>query len=221
MIQTSAKAYKGIGMEGLIAKWYAANTSKAMNEFRDLARQVAEELPPGACVLEVAPGPGYFAIELARLGPYRITGLDISKTFVDIARRNAAKAKVAIDFREGNASAMPFGNDSFDFLLCRAAFKNFAEPVAALQEMNRVLKPGGKALIIDLRRDASRESINQGVEEMGVNRVNEFFIKLTFRHMLLKRAYTRSEFEQFLAQTPFRRVNLKESLMSLEIRLEK
>jgi ubiquinone/menaquinone biosynthesis C-methylase UbiE len=221
MIHTSAKAYKGIGMEGLIAKWYAANTSKAMNEFRDLARQVAEELPPGACVLEVAPGPGYFAIELARLGPSRITGLDISKTFVDIARRNAAEAKVAIDFREGNASAMPFGNDSFDFLLCRAAFKNFAEPVAALQEMNRVLKPGGKALIIDLRRDASRESINQGVEEMGVNRVNEFFIKLTFRHMLLKRAYTRSEFERFLAQTPFRRVNLKESLMSLEIRLEK
>ena len=48
---------------------------------------------------------------------------------------------------------------SFDLIICRAAFKNFSEPLQALHEMHRVLKPGGKALIMDLRRDASLEDI--------------------------------------------------------------
>ena len=89
------------------------------------------ELPSGSKVLEVAPGPGYFAIELAKLGNYKVTGVDISETFVEIARANAAEAKVTVDFRRGNASGMPFGSETFDFLLCRAAFKNFTEPLQA------------------------------------------------------------------------------------------
>src|SRR5712671_3791149 len=66
-MSTSVKAYKGVGMEGLTAKWYAKNTAKSMNDFRSDARRVAALLAPGAKVLEVAPGPGYFAIELAWL----------------------------------------------------------------------------------------------------------------------------------------------------------
>src|ERR1700722_20575232 len=98
-----------------------------MGEFTALARRVAEKLPPRASVLELAPGPGYFAIELAKLGDYRIKGLDISETFVEIARANAADANVEIDYRRGNASAMPFRDGKFDFLLCRAAFKNLSD----------------------------------------------------------------------------------------------
>ncbi len=55
MTQVSVKAYKGVGMEGVIAKWYAANTRKRMNEFKALARRVAEQVSPGGAVLEVAP----------------------------------------------------------------------------------------------------------------------------------------------------------------------
>src|ERR1700676_1809788 len=126
MTTASAKAYKGMGMEGMVAKWYATNTPKALDEFKALARRISSELAPASSVLEVAPGPGYFAIELAKLGDYRITGLDISKTFVEIADRNAKEAKVQVEFRQGNASNMPFESDSFNFILCRAAFKNFA-----------------------------------------------------------------------------------------------
>jgi ubiquinone/menaquinone biosynthesis C-methylase UbiE len=108
--RASVKAYKGIGMEGWIAKWYAANTRKALEDFSRLARRVSEELAPGSAVLELAPGPGYFAIELAKLSSYQITGLDISRTFVEIANRNAQEAKVGVDFRQGNASQTPFAN---------------------------------------------------------------------------------------------------------------
>ena len=107
----TGKGYKGMGMEGPIAKWYAKATHKDIEEFRTLARRMDERLKPGAKVLEVAPGPGYFAIELAKLGTYNITGLDISETFVEIARKNAREAGVEVDFRCGNASGMPFGDN--------------------------------------------------------------------------------------------------------------
>jgi ubiquinone/menaquinone biosynthesis C-methylase UbiE len=221
MNSAAVKAYKGVGMDGIIAKWYAANTRKGLEEYKALARQVAAELAPGSGVLELAPGPGYFAIELAKLGSYRITGLDISQTFVEIARKNATEARVEVDFRQGNAAATPFDNETFDFILCRAAFKNFAEPLKAVQEMHRLLRRGGKALIIDLRRDAPQKSINQAVDSMGLNWVNRLITKLTFRFMLLKRAYTRSEFEQLFSQTNFQRVDIQETLMGLEMWLEK
>ena len=208
-------------MEGFIAKWYANLTRKSLDDFRTLARQVAEQLPPAADVLEVAPGPGYFAIELAKLGDYRITGLDISKTFVEIARRNAAQAGVRVDFRRGNASGMPFKSDSFDFLLCRAAFKNFAAPLGALREMHRVLKPGGRALIIDLRKDTPNESVAKAVDEMDLGTVNRVLTKATFRFMLLKRAYTKSDFEQMISETGFAQAEIRESHIGLEILLTK
>ena len=93
----STKAYKGIGMEGFTAKWYASMTARGMEEFKALATRVAAELPGGGDVLEVAPGPGYFAIELAKLGDYCISGVDISHTMIEIARENAKQAGVDVD----------------------------------------------------------------------------------------------------------------------------
>jgi ubiquinone/menaquinone biosynthesis C-methylase UbiE len=216
---SSTKPYKGLGMEGAVAKWYAGLTKKSMEDFRALARRISEQIPRDSRVLEVAPGPGYFAIELAKLGDYEITGLDISETFVEIARANAAEANVRVDFRRGNASNMPFGDETFDFLLCRAAFKNFSEPKRALEEMHRVLKPGGQALIIDLRRDASKKSIQQAVNAMNVGTMNAIITKLTFRFMLLKRAYTTREFEELISATQFHHFDIREDLTGLEILL--
>jgi ubiquinone/menaquinone biosynthesis C-methylase UbiE len=116
---------------------------------------------------------------------------------------------------------MPFEPESFDFLLCRAAFKNFSRPVRALEEMYRVLKPGGRALIIDLRKDASRESVSEAVDRMRLGRLNTLMTKLTFRCMLLKRAYTRSEFEQLLSQTRFDSFDIRKDLMGLELSLQR
>jgi ubiquinone/menaquinone biosynthesis C-methylase UbiE len=213
--------HKDIGMEGMVAKWYAANTGKSLDEFTKLAQRIGSQLLPGSSVLDVAPGPGYFSIELAKLGRYIIAGLDISRTFVELASRNAAKAGVHVDFRQGSASHMPFANDTFDFLLCRAAFKNFGEPVGALQEMCRVLKPDGRGLIIDLRHDASIESINREVEGMGLSAVNKVLTKLAFRTMLLKNAYTRDQFQRMLAQTGFRTVDIREEGIGFEISMTK
>jgi ubiquinone/menaquinone biosynthesis C-methylase UbiE len=214
------KAYKGWAMEGLIARWYARNTGRSMEPFRKEAQAIAEQLPGGSDVLEVAPGPGFFAIELARLGAYRIVGLDISKSFVQIATENASKAGVEVTFREGNASAMPFESGSFDFVYCRAAFKNFSAPVEALREMYRVLKPGGKAVIHDLRRDASGGDIKAAVKEMGLGWFNALVTRWIL-HWLRKRAYSQADFPQMVAETPFRTSEIHSNLIGLEVSLWK
>lgn len=211
------KPHPDRGMEGMVAKWYASNTAEMMKEYVDLARRIRAELPEGANVLEVAPGPGYFSIELAKLGRYAITGLDISHTFVRMATKKAAEAGVQVNFVQGSASNMPIPAGSFDFLLCRAAFKNFAHPVGALQEMARVLKAGGRGLIIDLKRDASPNEVNRHIDGMHLSRVNGILTKLAFKTMLLKSAYTKEEFQQMLAQANFAAVEIKEESLGLEI----
>ena len=215
------KPHRDRGIEGRMATWYAATTSKMMRDFRDLAHKVARELPEGGSVLEVAPGPGYFCVELAKLGAYRVTGVDLSADMVRIARENAAAAGVTAEFQQGNAANLPFAADSFDFLVCRAAFKNFAKPVQALHEMHRVLKPGGRALIIDLRRNAPVDEISREVDRMDLSTMNRIVTKLTFRFMLLKSAYAREHFEQMLAHTPFRTRQIDEGGIGFEIRLTK
>jgi ubiquinone/menaquinone biosynthesis C-methylase UbiE len=209
------------GMEGMSAKWYAANTAEMMNEYVTLAQRIGARLAPGSGVLEVASGPGYFSIELARLGAFQITGLDLSRTFVRLARMQAAKARVSVQFLEGSASSLPFPARSFDFLLCRAAFKSFAKPEQALHEMSRVLRPGGRALIIDLNADAAPDAISQYIDAMGLSTVNRILTRLVFKTMLLKRAYTREQFQQMLWEVDFSNVEINEDAVGFEIWLTK
>jgi ubiquinone/menaquinone biosynthesis C-methylase UbiE len=215
------RARRDSGMEGMVAKWYAANTAEMMNQYVELAARIAANLPSGSSVLEVAPGPGYFSIELAKLGNYSITGLDLSHTFVKLAAMKASEAGVKVDFKQGSVSSMPFAANSFDFLLCRAAFKNFGQPVTALQEMWRVLKPGGRGLIIDLKGNASPAELSREVERMHLTWFNGIMTKLAFRTFLLKRAYTREHFFEMLRQTKFVGVEITESFVGLEISMTK
>lgn len=215
------KGYKGMGMEGRIADWYARNTARDMPDLEALAQRVTRGLPAGSRVLEVAPGPGYLAIEIARRGRYRVTGLDISHTFVDIAMRNAREARVDIDMRQGNASAMPLPADSFDLIVCRAAFKNFSRPVAAMNEMHRVLRPGGRALIIDLRKDASMDDIDAYIQSAHLGWANSVIYRMTFRYVLLPRAYSRQQFADMAAQSAFREARIEASGIGFEVTLEK
>ncbi len=215
------KAYKGMGMEGAIARWYDRATRKSLSEFQSLAQRISDGLRDGAQVLEVAPGPGFFAIALAKLGNYDVTGLDVSRTFVEIARHNAREEMAQVDFQQGDAAHMPFEDERFDLVLCRAAFKNFSEPVKALAEMRRVLQPGGKAVVIDLKKDTPRKEIDAHIDQMKAGLANSLFMKWTFRLMLLRRAYTREDFHDFVVQSGWQRYEIAEAPVGFEATLMK
>ena len=216
---TTTKPYKGPAMEGAIASWYSRIT-RTDRGYSALAATIAARLPAGARVLEVAPGPGYLAIELARRG-LRVTAVDISHSFVRIAGDNARAAGVELDVRHGNASQLPCPDDAFDFVVCRAAFKNFGDPLGALDETYRVLAPGGRASIIDLRREASRDEVRAEVEAMQLGWLNTLWTRATFRWFLLKKAYAQPEIEQLVATSRFGRGDLRRDGIGFDLRLEK
>ena len=221
MTAAMQKGYKGIGMEGSIARWYEKTTRKDLDEYRKTGERLRAMAPDNGAALEVAPGPGFLAVELARGGKVRVTGLDISKTFVELATKNATEAGVRVDFRQGNASEMPFTDDSFDLLVCRAAFKNFTQPEKALREMRRVLRPGGKGVVIDLRRDAHREDVRRYVDGLGLGAWDRWSTLFTFRFMLLKRAYTKEEMERMVQGVGFSQARVDAIGIGMEAWFEK
>lgn len=219
MEAAAKKPYRGISMEGGIATWYTKMTRKDLSEFERLARQLAAELQPGARILEIAPGPGYLSVALGKLGRFKITGLDISQSFVQIASQYAKREGVTARFIHGSASDIPLEDGLFDLIVCRAAFKNFSEPLKALNEMHRVLKPGGKAVIIDLRKDASWDEIAAYVDGLHVSAMNSWFMKFTFKHMLLKRAYAEGQMAKLAFDSDFKDCAIAKNAVGMEITL--
>jgi ubiquinone/menaquinone biosynthesis C-methylase UbiE len=213
-------------MEGASARWYARQRGASLDEFRAQAALLTADLPQRADgahpadVLEVAPGPGYLAIEMARTGRCQVTGLDISRTMVDIARQNAQEAGLDIEFRQGDATRMPFEAESFDLIVCQAAFKNFAQPAAAIAEMYRVLRSPGVAVILDMHHDATADDIAGEVRRMNVSRLNGFTIRATLG-MLRRRALSRAQFESLAADSPFGTCATEIRGIEIEVRLGK
>jgi ubiquinone/menaquinone biosynthesis C-methylase UbiE len=218
-MSTTQRAHKGPPMEGFVASWYARIT-KDSRDYVTLAEAIAARTPPGGRVLEVAPGPGYLAVELARRGLVT-SGIDISRSFVRIANDNARAAGVAVDFQQGNASALPYPDGSFDFVVCRAAFKNFADPLGALDEMYRVLVPGGTASILDLRKECSPAEIDAEIDGMHLGRLSALWTRATFRWFLLKNAYSADGIRKLAAQSRFGGGELRNDGVGFDLRLVK
>jgi ubiquinone/menaquinone biosynthesis C-methylase UbiE len=201
---------KDLGITGPFARWYDKNTREnRIGEMREYAKEVVKFLPDNANVLEVAPGPGYFSIELAKMGNYNITGMDISADFIKICKTNAQRENVNINFVQGNVSGMVFEDGTFDFIFCSAAFKNFKEPVTALREMHRVLKQNGTALIVDMNHDVSKETLAEEAEKISKTGFERWFIRNTFEG-LCKGAYSKKELENIIKQTLFNKNEIKE-----------
>lgn len=215
----AAKGYRGIGMEGGIATWYARNTA-GDERFAATAERVAARAPAGGAVLEIAPGPGYLAIELARRG-FCVAAVDISRSFVRMAQANARAAGVSVDVRWGNASDLPFAQESFDAVVCMAAFKNFSDPLGAINEMYRVLRNGREAVILDMSREASNAAIAAEVHREGLSGAQAWWQRVIFRLLLRRRAYSRNAIVELAAASRFGRGEMELEGIGFSMRLRK
>lgn len=106
--------------------------------------------------LDLGCGPGRLAVALARLAPHLgIVGLDLSEEMLALARKRAARHGLSprVSFLKGDNRCLPCPDASFDFVVSSSSLHHWADPVAVLDEVARVLQPGGRFLIVDLRRD--------------------------------------------------------------------
>jgi ubiquinone/menaquinone biosynthesis C-methylase UbiE len=115
-------------------------------------------LRAGDGVLDIACGPGNFSREFARTvgDAGLVVGLDASREMLDRAVREVRDARVAnLAFVHADAAALPFRDASFDAVCCFAALHLFPDPFRALDEMRRVLTPGGRIAILTSCRGRS------------------------------------------------------------------
>jgi len=107
-------------------------------------------------VLEVGPGPGYLGLEwLKGTTGTRLTAFDISPAMIELATRNANEYGLADRWRavQGNALRMPFDDSQFDAAFTNGSLHEWEEPTRVFDEIARVLRPGGRCFVSDLRRD--------------------------------------------------------------------
>jgi ubiquinone/menaquinone biosynthesis C-methylase UbiE len=196
---------KDFVLTGLMAKGYDYYIRELrLAEIINYADIVSGHASPGGKILEVAPGSGHLSIELAKRN-FVVAGVEISNDCVKIEKRNAEEAGVKIDFLQGNASALTQLDNIFDFIICSEAFRYFKEPLKTLNEMHRVLKPGGAVLIIDMNRDATNEDIDKEIQKINMKKMKKrdiWFFKMLFK-TLRRGAYAKCEFEELITETNF------------------
>ncbi|HEY8680343.1 MAG TPA: methyltransferase domain-containing protein [Candidatus Dormibacteraeota bacterium] len=131
-----------------VAANYVTSSYHAGQEWLDEALEVAQPRP-GDVVLDVATGTGNLALALA---PHvsKVTGLDLTPEMLDQARLVAAERGIDnVEWVLGNAEQLPFADGSIDLWTCRVAAHHFHDLERSLGEANRVLRPGGRLLLID------------------------------------------------------------------------
>jgi ubiquinone/menaquinone biosynthesis C-methylase UbiE len=128
----AAEAYEASFVPALFAEW-AAHLAEAAG------------VTPGQAVLDVGCGTGVVARTAAdRMGGQgRVAGLDLNEGMLTVARRLCPD----IEWRQGEAASLPFGDGSFDVVLCQSALMFFPDRAGALREMARVATPGGTVAV--------------------------------------------------------------------------
>ncbi len=151
---------------------------------RGLYRRVADDIVvrvgsrPAPTIVDLGSGPGELAIELARRLPgARVIGVDPAAAMRDAAARAAMHAGVTTAaFVHGEAGAIPLPDASADLLVSTLSMHHWPDPAAALREIDRILRPGGEALVYDARfvtysdRELRRHAEGAGLDDRTVVR---------------------------------------------------
>jgi ubiquinone/menaquinone biosynthesis C-methylase UbiE len=118
--------------------------------YRRLAADVAGVAPDGGAVLDVGTGPGVLLVELATRRPdLRLTGVDLSADMVAAATRNLASFGERARARVADVTSLPFPDRSFDLIVSSLSLHHWDHPEAAVPELARLLRPGGRVYIYD------------------------------------------------------------------------
>ena len=133
---------------GKTAQNYVTSSIHAKGDDLRVMLELAGDVA-GKKVLDVATGGGHTALTFARAGA-EVTAVDLTPEMLAAAEENVREQGLnAVTFKEANAEDLPFEDASFDIVTCRIAPHHFARPEGFVQEVARVLKPGGDFLLVD------------------------------------------------------------------------
>ncbi len=121
--------------------------------WRKKAVRLLQSLQPKQ-LLDIATGTGDFALACLKLNPDKVIGIDISTEMLAVGREKIAKKKLQakIELFEGDSEDIQFDDNSFDAITVAFGVRNFQNLEKGLQEMNRVVRPGGKVVILEFSK---------------------------------------------------------------------
>ena len=132
------------------------------------------ELRPGLDLLDVGCGPATLTADLATLvAPGRVVAVDNAPAVLDVARRTLAeRGRTAVEVRQADVYDLPFSDDSFDVVHAHQLLQHLADPVAALEELRRVCRPGG----VVAARDADYPAMAWYPEDPALERWRALYV---------------------------------------------
>ena len=151
----------------------------------------------GSSILDVGCGTGILLQQLRQLGKgLNLHGMDIAPEMVKVAR---AKFGKSVELRQGFANSLPYDDNSFDYVTCATSFHHYPNPDNSLREMFRVLKLGGKLVLLDpftngFLRKAICKVLNTLFNEKGIN----LFTKGQMYQMFQKAGFKQIEQKTYL-----------------------
>lgn len=164
--------------------------------------------------LEIGPGPGYLGLEwLKKTKGTSLKGLEISEDMIAVTKKNATEYRVngRAEYVKGDAQKMPFPDGYFDAVFTNGSLHEWAQPEAIFNEIARVLKPGGRYFISDMKRD--------------MNFLAKWFLLLFCKPKNMRpglissinAAYTLSEIENIVAKTRLQDWHASKNFMGIVI----
>lgn len=158
------------------ATWRVHVLARALDDLQRLA----PDLPQDGVLLDIGTGHGYSLLELARrLRPAQIHAVDPDPDFASRCAATRAACPVGVQIHQAHAERLPLADASVDLVLCHQTLHHIVDQAAALAEMRRVLKPGGRLLLAESTRAY----------------IHSWIIRLLFRHPM----HVQRSADEFLA----------------------
>lgn len=164
--------------------------------------------------LEIGPGPGYLGLEwLQKTNGSRLEAIEISRNMIALAEKNAKLygLEERVQYVLGNAMDMPFEDNRFDAVFSNGSLHEWEDPQKIMCEIHRVLRPGGRLFISDLRRDSCF--------------LIKWFMQATVKPKSMQKglstslesSYTREELEAIVAATTLKGARVEKNLVGLTV----
>jgi ubiquinone/menaquinone biosynthesis C-methylase UbiE len=192
---------EGIPWPGTVVYNLISATTIFQHSYEVIAKDIMDYCTEGS-LLDIGTGPGWLLLKLHQQAPQmRLTGMDASSSMVAKTQENILTAGLShvIDVSEGNASRIPFAESSFDIVVSTGSIHHWKDPIVALNEVHRVLKPGAHALMYDLVSDTPTGILDEMTREFGKLKSMLFWL-----HGFEEPFYSRQNFEELARPTLFK-----------------
>jgi ubiquinone/menaquinone biosynthesis C-methylase UbiE len=191
------------------AAQFAASPTARSEEILERILRLAEPKPSDIS-LDVACGPGVLVCALAKQ-VREARGIDLTPAMLEQARRTQqAEGVKNVAWDQGDVSAMPYADVTFDIVTCRFAVHHFPDPLPVLREMRRVCRPGGRIVIADSAPAAAKADAFNAMEKLRdpshtralpVEKMTELFRRSGLPEPRVERTRLGLDLDEFLARS--------------------